>query len=99
MIEEDAYFHAITSSSSPSIFITPHHLLIKYIWPNVHHMSRGVMYGQVLEKECRDLASHERAQGTGCLGEGFWPFDVFFVAWWERYGVEVCGYLGSRVTG
>ena len=57
------------------------------------------MYGQVLEKECRDLASHERAQGTGCLGEGFWPFDVFFVAWWESYGVEVCGYLGSRVTG
>ena len=81
------------------MFITPHDFLIKYLRANTHHMSRGVVYSQVLERERCNLASHQRAQGRGRCGECFWAFYVFLVAWWEGDGVEVCGYLRSCIAG
>lgn len=62
-------------------------------------MSRGVMHGQVLERERCDLASHQRAQGRGRFGECFWAFYVFFVAWWQGDGLEICGDLGACIAG
>ena len=75
----------------------PHHSLIKLPRTDIHHVNLGVMYIRVLEREFHDLASHERGQGTGRLGEGSWAFNVFFVVCREGDGVEVCGCLGSWI--
>ena len=99
MVEENTYFHTISSSPSASILINTHHLLINRPRMNGHHMGRGVMYGQVLKRERRNLASHQCTQGRCCFGEGFWIFNVLFVAWWEGDGVEVGCYLGFCVAG